>query len=58
MRPPAVPRARRAWLCERLAEVRASDCGALRSSPRPRCGRCFACDMATGEAALLRLGRH
>lgn len=53
MRRPVVPRALRAGFLLQLADVRLSDCTWPRSgSARPRCGRCFACDMDTAEEML------
>lgn len=49
MRKPAVPRRHRDGFMIELADVRRCDCTWPRRDPgnRPRCGRCFGCDVAT-----------
>lgn len=59
MKKPVVARRMRAFLLTDLREQRRADCQFPRSAgDRPRCGRCFRCEMGEGEAALLRLSRH
>lgn len=58
MRRPVVSRGDRAVFLARLRAMREADCTVFGRAVRPRCGRCFACEMADGEAALLRLSRH
>lgn len=52
MRKPAVPRAMREAFASDLGRIRESDCQWPRLGGRPRCRRCFACDMATAEEML------
>lgn len=50
MRRPVVPRALRSSFLADLGQMRSTDCTwPRRHAARPRCGRCFACQMITVE---------